>query len=125
MITIYLTTNDLIQLNSKSKKESFKLKLDRFHVKQLDVLGDKVTWIVIKVLPLHVIDNREVDRHFRLFIRPDISCDREGDPFEGMSSDELAAIVCLQSFAIDIAEDSYTEFFGNFDDETEFEDEQQ
>lgn len=119
-MAIYLTTDDIVDINERSGKEGFKFKLDKFHVKQLKTLGSKVTWIVAKTMPMHVLGNKQVDRYIRVFFRPDISNDREDDSFEGMSSDELAAIVGLQSFAIDIAEDVYNEFFGNFE-EMEFE----
>lgn len=89
----------------------------------MEIIGNSCSWIVLKVLPLHTIDKKAVDRYFRLYIRPDISCSvRYSDPLEDMSSDQLAALVALQSFAIDIAEEDYVSFFGDYE-ERDFENE--
>lgn len=120
---IYLRTDDIISLAKNALDSEFAVKLDNFSIKQLEIIGDSCSWIVLKVLPLHTIDKKEVDRYFRLYVRPDISCSvRYADPLEDMSSDQLAALVALQSFAIDVAEEDYVSFFGDYE-ERDFENE--
>lgn len=77
-----------------------------------------------KVVPLHVLNNKEVDRYFRIFLSISTYGDNIDDHIKSMSSDQLGAVITLGSFSIDIGEDVYETFFGEFD-EMEFERDQQ
>jgi len=103
-----------------SKAEGFTTNLSRRFIGQVKLLKGKVMWEAAKVLPMYVLNNVEVKRYFRVFFK--LTLGREHSwldeyTIDSMNNNQLAAIVGLQSFSLDVGEETYVKFFGDFDEE--------
>jgi hypothetical protein len=118
---------EILELDRLSKAEGFETNLSRRSLGQVKILKGKVLWEEDKVLPMYVLNNVEVKRYFRVFFKVTLGKEfkwLDEYTIDDMTTTQLAAIVGLQSFSMDIGEDTYVKFFGDFD-EKEFEDDEQ
>lgn len=102
----------LLELNKKAKKQKFPKVLDAYHVRRLKLVNN-YSWKKVKVIPCHFIDKAPVPRYLRVLIKP--VPHRENKSL--LSSAEIASVVALSDFAIDMAEQDYVDLFGTFNGE--------
>lgn len=107
-----ISSEKMLELNKKAKKQKFPKILDAYHIRCLKLVNN-YSWKKVKVIPCHFIEKAPVPRYFRVLIKP--VPHRENTSL--LSSAEIASVVALSDFAIDMAEQDYVDLFGTFNEE--------
>lgn len=107
-----ISSLQLLELNKKAKRQKFPKVLDNYYVRCLKLINN-YGWKKVKTIPCHFIDSVLVDRYFRVLIKP-IPHPKNKSL---LSSAEIASVAALNNFAIDMAEQDYTNLFGTFNGE--------
>jgi hypothetical protein len=108
-----ISLSKLIAFNKNAITNGYKYVLSKYCVREAKSISKRFYWRITKVIPLHFNNGKEVKRYFRVFFKPHPNC-LEDDILEGMTTDQLAALVGMQSFSIAIDEETYADNFGEF-----------